>query len=652
MPLTDKLTAIANAVRSKTGESDTMTLDQMPNKILAIDPSVNTEWHQCPEAVRSYLEYVAEHPYSSTDYTYTYMTSAYVPTPPQPSRDTKPIGKTIENVTYYNEIPLGNTSFSTTNVAGVLNPLDHLRWLNTATYNVRDIGGWACDGGTIKYGMLVRGGEPVAFDKALMVDQIGIKHELQLRGHQEVINDLNGRFYSLWDIKYTCPETYNWMTLRNKKIWKEVIQCVFDCVNKYSQPLYFHCASGADRTGTVAVILEALLGMSQSNIDQDYELTCFATGISSAANARLRNEDEYKNFISEIKAVSLYGGLTESFRNHVVSFILSLGFTIDEINMFRANMIVGNPETISITTTTYTIQKTLTNVTSTSTETSIDKFQQLVVDVLPNDGYVISSYSVKMNGVEVPNVFSGTKTDLYRRITYSLSNCTIDNMKTTVVDGQCFGTFITANSGYTLDGATVTITMGGIDVSEYYSNGSIVIPSVTGNVVIEVEAIPQPAVNLYTGLNCEANARIATNNVVYYPADPTSAGHFVTDFMEADCSNGIVKIRCTGIKPWMQSGTQLFPYIQRVAFYDSNKSTPWLGAPYVHGLSGYSDVNGTTVFEIDGDDIIVHLGSSFPNGTQSYINDIRYFRLDIALDTSEIQSSDILTPSELSITVE
>lgn len=37
MALTDKLTAIANAIRSKTGETEKMTLDQMPTKIGGIE---------------------------------------------------------------------------------------------------------------------------------------------------------------------------------------------------------------------------------------------------------------------------------------------------------------------------------------------------------------------------------------------------------------------------------------------------------------------------------------------------------------------------------------------------------------------------------------------------------------------------------------
>lgn len=40
-----------------------------------------------------------------------------------------------------------------------------------------------------------------------------------------------------------------------------------------------------------------------------------------------------------------------------------------------------------------------------------------------------------------------------------------------------------------MDGATITITMGGIDMSNYYSNGKIAIPNVTGNITITATAV-------------------------------------------------------------------------------------------------------------------------------------------------------------------
>ena len=37
--------------------------------------------------------------------------------------------------------------------------------------------------------------------------------------------------------------------------------------------IYFHCAGGADRTGTMAFLIEALLGVSECDMSKDYELT-------------------------------------------------------------------------------------------------------------------------------------------------------------------------------------------------------------------------------------------------------------------------------------------------------------------------------------------------------------------------------------------
>lgn len=70
----------------------------------------------------------------------------------------------------------------------------------------------------------------------------------------------------------------------------------------------------------------------------------------------------------------------------------------------------------------------------------------------------------------------------------ALTNCTTSNSATTVADGNAYNAVITADSGYTLEGATVSITMGGTAVTGYYNNGTISIPSVTGDLVITVTA--------------------------------------------------------------------------------------------------------------------------------------------------------------------
>lgn len=73
-------------------------------------------------------------------------------------------------------------------------------------------------------------------------------------------------------------------------------------------------------------------------------------------------------------------------------------------------------------------------------------------------------------------------------ITNNLTGCTTSNSSTRIVKGSTYTATITASSGYTLEGATATATMGGQTVTGFYNNGTISIPNVTGNLVITVTA--------------------------------------------------------------------------------------------------------------------------------------------------------------------
>ena len=582
--------AIADAIRAK-GQTGTMTVAQMPSKIAGIKTKSTYTWNQCPVAVKNYLDNVA---YNPNDYT-TSQIANYAPATAVTS-NTKPIGKTVDDVTYYNGVPNVATPFSSTSEAGTLKPLDRLRWINSQTPNMRDLGGWACDGGTVKYGKLFRGGEFQEADLDIFINQLGIRHELNLRGTSEAEEEVT----TLRDyVGYTCPEQYVWYTIADnyKETWKEILRSAFDCVTK-NKPMYFHCSAGADRTGTVACILEALLGMSQSDIDKDYELTCFASGTGTDNTARRRNESEWNGLINQINALT-----GSTFRDKVIGWVASLGFTADEINAYRAAMIDGTPDTITLDVATYSVTKSIGAIETDNTATTAVQYQPYEAELTAPEGYAISNVKITMGGVDVTtSVFKGYKTTLNRAVVKNLTNCSLDNAKSVVIDGQGYVANLTADEGFTLGGVTVTITMGGVDMAVYYSEGKIAIPNVTGDIVITATAVETVTeVNKMVVQESNLNKRISGTSIV------SGNGCFATDPIAVDITKSCtVKFKGFAAKMGaLQSGSNASYGNSKVALLDSGKNI--LAVWYI-GI--------TTAFKswscpIDGDDCVGDLANIF-----------------------------------------
>ena len=164
----NKLDALAQHINAKARTTGAKTIAQMQATVDVITGKETVEWHQCPEAVRNYLTNVS---YSPENYNVSQIENYLTNIP----ADSKPVGKVVDGATHYNEPPNKETPFSSANTAGTLKPLDGLRLINGGTYgqNIRDLGGWACDGGTIKYGMLYRGADVFPTDVRVCRKDIG-----------------------------------------------------------------------------------------------------------------------------------------------------------------------------------------------------------------------------------------------------------------------------------------------------------------------------------------------------------------------------------------------------------------------------------------------------------------------------------------------
>ena len=601
-----KLDSLAQHINTKAGTTGAKTIAQMQATVDGISTKMSVTWHQCPEAVRNYLANVT---YDPGDYS-TSQIANYAPATPVAS-NTKPIGKTVGGVTYYNEVPNVETPFSANSAAGTMKPLDALRWINAGADsqgnsfcpNMRDLGGWPCDGGKVRYGLLFRCGQPTIYARSVLVDQLHIQRELDLQGQ-----DLTRTTSAMGDdIDYCRPPQYQWYTIADKAIWKEILTFLFDGA-RYGRPTIFHCSAGADRTGTVACIVEALLGVSQSNIDKDYELTSFSTGTDTDLHARRRNESEWSGLINQINALP-----GSTFRDKVVGWVATMGFTAEEINAFRAAMIDGTPETVTPSIGTYTVTNTLTNATSNNSAASATEYQPYAAKIVAANGYAISSVQVKMGGVDVTSsVWGGTETVLRRKVTVSLAHCTSDNSKVAVIDGQGYAATLTAAEGYTLDGASVTISMGGVDMSTYYKDGIIAIPQVTGDLEITVTAVESALP--YTNLLDTASADWLTNK--RYNSSGAVVG--ATGW---DISNYVActKYDVLRFKNMDIAASYGGAYNGRLVLLDSNKA--FLESVNAHNETKYftTDASGVTTVNLSG-------------YSATYLNNMAYIRFVCAQD--------------------
>ena len=516
---------IAAAIREKTGGTETYKIAQMGTAIRGIHGAETIEWHQCPEAVRNYLTNVT---YDSNDYS-TSQIASYAPANAVVS-NYKPIGRDAGGETHFNEVPNIETPFAGGGKAGTLKPLDLLRWIRTRNnsaeaWNVRDLGGWACDGGTVKYGLLIRGGKLSAADRAVLVGELGIQHDLDLRGREgggsddepEMTESPLGN-----DVWYTRTQQYAWYALTPVATWQAYFRCVIDAVT-HREPVYFHCTAGADRTGTLACVREGLLGMSQSDIDKDYELTTFYSGSGSDANARRRNEPDWKGLINAINAVS-----GETFRDKCVHFAVgTCGMTMADINAFRAAMIDGTPETLHWY---QTITKNLTGCTISNNASQVDYGEAYTATIAAESGKTITSVVVKMGGVDITSTaytagsgainitkVTGAVTitavaimpSVTYTITLNLTNCASSNTATSIAENASYTTTLSPTGTFKKLG-TITVTMGGVDISASAVSGStITIAKVTGDIVITCAAV---ITNIIDTIGISANTRLSTSS--------------------------------------------------------------------------------------------------------------------------------------------
>ena len=221
--------------------------------------------------------------------------------------------------------------------------------------NCRDLGGIeVMDKGvkkSIKYGYMFRGTNmdktTQAVEWPILLDFMKVGVDIDLRnGESSNSGSGNDGNSTRWrplpqSIDYTAPgfmDSHNFPDLTTPSKVYDVVMAFFNAV-KSDKAVYFHCYSGADRTGYIAMLIEGLLGVSEKDCSIDYELTSFSVVGSRYRIGYVQGQSEDYDFRDGIAFLRSQTGNTfqEKIENYLVTPVSEggVGISLSDINEFK-----------------------------------------------------------------------------------------------------------------------------------------------------------------------------------------------------------------------------------------------------------------------------------------------------------------------------
>lgn len=193
--------------------------------------------------------------------------------------------------------------------------------------NLRDLGGLrTLDGRSLKYGKVFRGTNIDGLSSAekdymINVMNIGldvdmrVKKDAKDRTRQESKRVLDPEKVDFSDIGFA-----SFIDIKDPEKMRPTMLAILETLQS-GKAVYVHCFAGADRTGCVCMLLEALCGVSEKDCTIDYELTAFScigprprivynSGFVGYLHPYLWDHFDGQTFQENAKKFLLYCGLT------------------------------------------------------------------------------------------------------------------------------------------------------------------------------------------------------------------------------------------------------------------------------------------------------------------------------------------------------
>ncbi len=203
--------------------------------------------------------------------------------------------------------------------------------------NFRDLGGYACENGVTRYGVIFRS---TAWNKASKsdiekIEKLGINTVLDLRYPDETkeLPDKLGKNMQYYNCSLMGSTPLEQLEIVNSSVaetktlhrmyrlmlsnGKKEIKRAFEIVADSDGGVLFHCAAGKDRTGILAMLILSCAGVENEDILVDYQCSStyvkeFTTDISGSNIHNMKKtlnwlEKEYGGAVAYLKTIGVSG---------------------------------------------------------------------------------------------------------------------------------------------------------------------------------------------------------------------------------------------------------------------------------------------------------------------------------------------------------
>ena len=212
--------------------------------------------------------------------------------------------------------------------------------------NFRDLGGYlAMQGKYVKQNMIFRStrlnenanenNEPGAplfnqESKRIILEELKLKTEIDMRREDETGGMKDSPLGE--QVQYHNIPSTTYAGIFSEQGQQNYARLFRIFCRRENYPINFHCSAGADRGGSLAFLLLALLGVSELELAQDYVFTSFYS---------LREYEFYEHFSHGMAA---YGSDSEPMSLKAERYLLKAGVQADQIQAYRDIMLEDLPD--------------------------------------------------------------------------------------------------------------------------------------------------------------------------------------------------------------------------------------------------------------------------------------------------------------------